>query len=282
MASTSRQSPSAGSPSRPSAIEKPRSVSVSRQSSARLMAKAISSGDRSRWRRMRTVRPARRARVTACRTGFMSGPGQLEPVRVQDRLVAEFERVETGLAEGLCGSGTRAHHAGRPAVGLAQRQPRADGGRPGSRVADRVAAGQADADLDAVGDGGPPVRREHHRLVAAGGEVAQRVVLAPDLEHSADGRFVLTGQRVLGPLGLEQHDRGDHERQRAEQSEQRVDEHVRVSGEGVGVRAGEGAHPVQRIAEAGPTWPVSRGTARAGPSRRGCRSPSPQRASRRP
>ena len=39
--------------------------------------RAISSGDRSRWRRMRTVRPARRARVTACRTGFMSGPDSL-------------------------------------------------------------------------------------------------------------------------------------------------------------------------------------------------------------
>jgi hypothetical protein len=47
-ASASRQSPSAGSPSRPSAIEKPRSVSVSRQASARSMTSASSSVDRSR------------------------------------------------------------------------------------------------------------------------------------------------------------------------------------------------------------------------------------------
>ena len=73
-ASTSRQSPSAGSPSRPSAIEKPRSLSVSLHASARAITWAISSLPRSRWRRIRTVAPARRARVTACRTARMSGP----------------------------------------------------------------------------------------------------------------------------------------------------------------------------------------------------------------
>ncbi|COY44656.1 Uncharacterised protein [Mycobacterium tuberculosis] len=48
IASTSRQSESAGSPRRPSAIEKPRSVSVSRQESARVMVCAISSSAMSR------------------------------------------------------------------------------------------------------------------------------------------------------------------------------------------------------------------------------------------
>jgi hypothetical protein len=73
-ASTSRQSPSAGSPTRPSAIEKPRSLSVSRQASARLTTRVISSRPMSRWRRIRTVAPARRARVTAWRMARMSGP----------------------------------------------------------------------------------------------------------------------------------------------------------------------------------------------------------------
>ncbi|CAG7017243.1 hypothetical protein PICSAR181_01480 [Mycobacterium avium subsp. paratuberculosis] len=77
MASTSRQSPSAGSPSRPSAMEKPRSVWVSRQASARAMVSAIASGEMSRCRRIRTVNPARRARVTAWRTPRMSGPDSL-------------------------------------------------------------------------------------------------------------------------------------------------------------------------------------------------------------
>ena len=73
-ASTRRQSPSARSPSLPRAIEKPRSVSVSRHMSARVMTSAISVSDKSRCRRMRTVRPARLARVTAWRTAFISGP----------------------------------------------------------------------------------------------------------------------------------------------------------------------------------------------------------------
>ncbi|CFE70132.1 Uncharacterised protein [Mycobacterium tuberculosis] len=78
IASTSRQSESAGSPRRPSAIEKPRSVSVSRQESARVMVCAISSSAMSRCRRMRTVNPARRARVTAWRTPRISGPDNLK------------------------------------------------------------------------------------------------------------------------------------------------------------------------------------------------------------
>ena len=73
-ASTSRQSPSAGSPSRPRAMEKPRSSSVSRQASARVITSVISSALSSRCLRIRTATPARRALVTAWRTPRISGP----------------------------------------------------------------------------------------------------------------------------------------------------------------------------------------------------------------
>ena len=46
--------PSAGSPSRPSAMEKPRSVAPSRQSSALRSSSSISSAGMSAWRRIRT------------------------------------------------------------------------------------------------------------------------------------------------------------------------------------------------------------------------------------
>ena len=54
-ASTSTHCPSAGSPRRPSAIEKPRSVSVSRHFAASSMMCAISAGEISACRRIRTV-----------------------------------------------------------------------------------------------------------------------------------------------------------------------------------------------------------------------------------
>ena len=177
------------------------------------------------------------------------GPGEPEVVRIQDRLVAQLQRVEAGLAEGLGPRRAGTHHPGRPAVRLAQRQPRMDGLLPCLRVADGVAAGQTDTDLDAIGDRRPAVGREHDRLVAAGGEIAQRVVLAEQLEQAADRGFVLAGERVLGALRLEQHDRRDHQRQRAEQAEQRVDEDVRVAVERSEPSAGERADPVQRVGE---------------------------------
>ncbi len=76
-ASTSRHSSSARSPSRDSAIAKPRSSSVSRHSFARAMTFCISASSMSACRRMRTVTPARRVRVTACRTAFIAGPLRL-------------------------------------------------------------------------------------------------------------------------------------------------------------------------------------------------------------
>ena len=76
-ASTSRQSPSAGSPSRPRAIEKPRSVSVSRQASARaidlrhLVGRDVAvAADPDGVCRLADP-------VTACRTCRMSRPSRL-------------------------------------------------------------------------------------------------------------------------------------------------------------------------------------------------------------
>ena len=79
-ASTSRQSPSVESPSRPSAMENPRSVSVSRHSSAWATIVRISSAGMSRWRRIRTVTPCLWTRLTAWRTGFISGPLSENPL----------------------------------------------------------------------------------------------------------------------------------------------------------------------------------------------------------
>ena len=77
-ASTSTHCPSVGSPSRPSAIEKPRSASVSRQASASRTAWAMSGGGMSACRRMRAVYPARSMRCTAWRTGRISRPSRLK------------------------------------------------------------------------------------------------------------------------------------------------------------------------------------------------------------
>ena len=174
-------------------------------------------------------------------------PGQPELGSVQDRFVAEFQRVQAGLAKCFGPSRTGAHVARRPAVALAQRQPCVDGLRPRPRVADRIATGQADTDLDAVGDRGAAARRENHRLVATGGEVPQRVVLAPQLEQPTNRRFVLAGQCVVGPLRLEQHDRGDDQRHRTEQPEERVEEYGRAAGELRRLDDGESDHPVHHI-----------------------------------
>ena len=128
-------------------------------------------------------------------------------------------------------------------------QPRRDGLRPGSGIAHRVTASQADADFNAVGDRGPPVRGEDHRLIPPRREVSQGVVLAENLQQSADRGLVLTGQCVLGALGLEQHHRGGHQRQRTEQSEQRVEKARRFSGEQIGRGEDEPADPVDRVGQ---------------------------------
>ena len=178
-------------------------------------------------------------------------PGQFEIGGPQDRLVTQFQGVEPGFAIRLRSLRTGTHDAGRPAVRLGQRQPRVDGLRPCPRVAHRVAAGQADAYLDAVGDGGAAALRKHHRLVAAGREIAQGVVLAEQLEQPADRGLVLTREGVVGALRLEQHNRRRDECERAEQPKDRVEKDVRPAGELVGVDDGEADHPVDHVQEAG-------------------------------
>ena len=229
----------------------------------------------SRCRRMRTVSPALRARVTAWRTPRMSGPDSLKSAVRRMASSPSSSALRPGFAIDLGSLRTGAHDAGRPAVGLAQPQPGVDGLRPCPRVAYRVAAGQADADLDAVGDGGAAAVGEHHRLVAAGGEVTQRVVLAPQLEQPADGRLVLTGQRVVGALRLEQHDRRRDQGERAEQAEDRVEQDVRLAGEQVGIGEGESDHPVGHVRQAVLSAQAIRATSRPGPRTPGFRSRSP-------
>ena len=77
---------------------------------------------------------------------------------------------------------------------------------------------------------GSPLARQTP-TVAAGREVAKRIVLAEQLEQAADRRFVLARERVLGTLRLKQHDRGDHQCDRAEEAEQRIDEDMWVAAE---------------------------------------------------
>jgi hypothetical protein len=68
---TCRMRPSAGSPARFSAIEKPRSGSSPRHASAAAAMVASSSGEISDCRRSRTISPARWARRAAWRTGVI-------------------------------------------------------------------------------------------------------------------------------------------------------------------------------------------------------------------
>ncbi len=173
--------------------------------------------------------------------------GKLEFRRAQNGLVAQLHSVQSGIAKSLGPLGTGPHDAGRPAVGLAQLQPRVDRLWPRSRVPQRVAAGQTDADLHPIGDRGAAGGGEHHRLVSAGGEIPQRVVLAEQLEQAADRGFVLAGQGVLGALGLEQHDCRRHQREGTEEPEERIEYDVRLALEQIGIHRAESDHSVHHI-----------------------------------
>ena len=76
---------------------------------------------------------------------------------VQDGFVADGERAESGRIVGGRAPRTRPHRRRMPAIPIAQREELGDGVGPGFRISDRVAAGQSDADLHAVGDRGPAV-----------------------------------------------------------------------------------------------------------------------------
>jgi hypothetical protein len=79
---------------------------------------------------------------------------EVEVEDVQDRLVAELERAEPGAHEGPRALFGGAHHGRYPGVPAGHVLPDGDRVRPGLPVAHRVAAGQAHPGLDAVGDGG--------------------------------------------------------------------------------------------------------------------------------
>ena len=168
-ASTIRQSASAGSPSRPSAIEKPRSLSVSRQASARSISAVSSAAGMSRWRRIRvrvaeSLEPLHRLADRA-----HLAVGEVEVARVQHGLVADPDdpQAEVAGVRGRAGL-ARPDHGGRPAVGVDQALPGADRRLPAVGRPDRVAAGQADAEVDPVGHRRPAVRRRRRPTCRAG------------------------------------------------------------------------------------------------------------------
>ena len=154
---------------------------------------------------------------------------EVELAGAQDGLVAELQHGESRLVVGGGPGFAGTHHGGGPAVLRGQLLPRFDRVRPGLGVADRIAAGQADADFDAVGDRRLAAGREDDGLVAAGGEVAEGVVGAELQDEPAQRRFVVAGEGVVGALGAEQRDDGGQQGDGAEQTEERVDEAVRVS-----------------------------------------------------
>ena len=176
-------------------------------------------------------------------------PGEPVLVRIENGLITELQRVEAGLPINLGGSRTRAHHPGRPPVIPAQVQPCRDGLRPILRIAHRVATGQTHTDLDAVGHGGAAIGREHHRFVSPGREVPERIVLAVGLQQAADRGLVLSGESVGSALGRKQHHCRRHQRQRAEQAEQGIEEDIRSTDEEIRRGGGESADPVDRVGQ---------------------------------
>jgi hypothetical protein len=173
-ASTSTQVPSAGSPSRPSAIEKPRSSLVSRHASACSETAAMSVGELGV-----TAHPAPVPGLLDPPHGLAhaahGAPVQVELGRLEDGLVAQLQRVQSGPPVGDRPLLAGPEHAGRPGVPARLGQPRLDRGRPGLGVADRITTGQTGPEHHPVGDRRLAGGREDGRLVAAGREVAQRV-----------------------------------------------------------------------------------------------------------
>ena len=175
------------------------------------------------------------------------GPGQVELVGVEDRFVTELQRAQARFAERLCASRTGSHHARGPTVFLAELKPGRYRLLPGPRIAHRIATGKTHADLDAIGDCGAAIGGEDHRLVPAGREVPEGIVLAVRRQQAAYRRLVLAGQGVLRALRLEHHHGGRHQGQGAEQAHQRVEKHVRLAGEQFRARGGESADAVDRV-----------------------------------
>ncbi len=135
---------------------------------------------------------------------------------VQHRLVAELKDLHPGAGVGRGARLADAHHRGGPGVLPAHRQPLVDHRRPSLRVAQRITAGQADPGDHPVGDRGLAAVREQHGLVAAGGEVAQRVSLAVVGKEPADLLLVRGTQGGGEPLRAQQQEQRGEQGGRAE------------------------------------------------------------------
>ena len=149
--------PSAGSPSRPSAIEKPRSVvavAPVRRRRAANSAQLVGRDVRVAADRGPCTRPARPG-CTAWRTVRMARPSRVNSSVSTIGLVAELQGVQAVPGVDRAGLLARAHHGRAPSRARGLGQPRLDGAGPGLGVADRVAGGERDAADDAVGDGRP-------------------------------------------------------------------------------------------------------------------------------
>ncbi len=174
---------------------------------------------------------------------------QRELVQLDDRLVAQLQRVQAvpGVDHpGLLGG---AHHSRRPGVLARLGQPGVDRPRPRLRVADRVARGQRDPADHPVGDRRLATGGEDHRLVAAQCEVAQRIPPALLVEQGPQPRLVLRGEQFLAPGAAERHIEHEHEEHRTHHVDDGVhpgrygDHRVEVLGRR------DGDHPAERVAE---------------------------------
>ena len=106
--------------------------------------------------------------------------------------------------------------------------------RPCLAVADGVTAGEADAGLDAVGDGCLAAGREDDGLVAAGGEVAEGVLVAVGPQEGTDTGFLVAVQGGFQTLGTEEGGRRVQQGEGAEQAEQEEQRVRRAAVEGAG------------------------------------------------
>ena len=189
-----------------------------------------------------------------------SRPGGRRAYRGPDSLKSEVCRIASSPSRRALRPASRyacAPSSWRPSRRAPSRrsgtgQPRVDGLRPGPRVADRVTAGQADADFDAVGDGGacrwartPPTCRGGWRSSPA----------SRSCPHSSSSPRMADSSSPVSAFSA-RWDRNstiaaDDQRQRAEQAEDRV-ERTRAGWpvNRSGVRDGEPDHPVDHVQQA--------------------------------
>ena len=141
---------------------------------------------------------------------------QMELPGLEDRLVAQPDDPQPGSRVRGRARLARPDHRRRPAVGVEQVLPGLDRRRPVIRRPDRVAAGQADAQIHPIGDRRAAVGGEDHRLVAPGGEVGQRVLRRLGDQRAYPG--LVLGRHHRRPA-LRTH-QGDDRRQQGQAEEQ--------------------------------------------------------------